>query len=328
MALTLARISSFLRDTVVGGDQSEGATTLFVVNQAGRIMYGLHPWSFALGDQVDLEFRQSVPSTAAVGSSITGATWDESTLTLTSSAAFTNYEQRAGDQIEILAGTSTTTGKYGIASKVSGNAITLESSLQTPAAGSASAIEFRITNSYASLPSDFGEIVHVELRNSLTRRVRRSTLAEIAARRSNGVNIDDFTFWTALSYNYPGTPAQGTPRLELYPAPLVNDPKALRLIYRRKWQEVENDNEELRLPDWAEPLFMEVVRAVALGYEEGDIATVDDRLDRIRVGGIYKACVRTDARQNPIMGPSIGGHTKRVYFGNQTQSRQSVTSPS
>lgn len=65
----------------------------------------------------------------------TDFTWTQSTLTLTKTAAFTNYTFVAGDTIAISAGTGATIGTYTIASRTSNDAIVLTTSIGAGADG-------------------------------------------------------------------------------------------------------------------------------------------------------------------------------------------------
>lgn len=66
---------------------------------------------------------------------LTGATWTNGTLTLTKTAAFTNYTFRVGDRIRITGGTGATAGYYIVASRVSADAITLTATIGAGADG-------------------------------------------------------------------------------------------------------------------------------------------------------------------------------------------------
>lgn len=61
------------------------------------------------------------------------ATWDEDTLTLTETGAFTNYSPAADDKdlLSVTSGTGATVGKYPIVSKTDNNSIVLARSIST-----------------------------------------------------------------------------------------------------------------------------------------------------------------------------------------------------
>lgn len=95
----------------------------------------------------------SLPHYATTGSassyvfSGTGATWDEATLTLTSSGTFTNYTWVDGDMLTVTAATGGTLGDYEIASRVSANAVTLKAGIGSGASG----VSFRTWTRYLDL---------------------------------------------------------------------------------------------------------------------------------------------------------------------------------
>lgn len=89
---------------------------------------------------------------------VSGASWTNGTLTLTSAGAFTNYTYRAGDIFTIDSVTSGTAGDYAIASKTSNDAIVLATS---PGA-SASAISGAVNSasggsSNSAFPSPYAQ---------------------------------------------------------------------------------------------------------------------------------------------------------------------------
>lgn len=61
--------------------------------------------------------------------SVTTATWDDASLTLTKTGGFTNYTFKGGDRITITAATGGTLGVYEVTGKTSNDAITLRTSL-------------------------------------------------------------------------------------------------------------------------------------------------------------------------------------------------------
>lgn len=324
MTLTLARIREHIDETVVGGDTA--ASVLMIANNSGRSLFAAYPWGFAKGGQAFLELRPSVPTLASNNAQNTGATWDENLLQLTDAGAFADYEFREGDQVQIVDGTNVVPGFYPITAKDSGNSIiTLGRSIQPSGSSPASSVDYRINLSFALLPDDFGELLFVQLTDTLTRTMHRTTLADIGARRSGGVNIDDINYWYALSNTTPdGQPIR---RLELYPEPRTFDREGARLLYRRKWVNLATDNDEVRLPDELEPLYLEFVQAFALGYEEGDKATVSQRVAEVKRGPLYEDARRWDARQVPFVGKLRHGHVRPVYYGNQYVARQSISGP-
>lgn len=67
--------------------------------------------------------------------SLTGATWTESSKTITKTGAFASYVFSSGDTLTITGGTGATTGTYYVASRTSDDAVVLTASIGSGADG-------------------------------------------------------------------------------------------------------------------------------------------------------------------------------------------------
>ena len=61
------------------------------------------------------------------------------------------------------------------------------------------------------------------------------------------------------------------------------------------------------IPEWTHSLFLECCRAFALGWEEADIATADQRLVLIAQGPLFSSAIARDAAIQPDLGITVGG---------------------
>lgn len=86
-----------------------------------NFLWNLKPWHFRK--------RQVTIRTTMV--SVTGATWTESTKTLTATGLFTNTNIGAGSRFLVTDGTGALTGEYVISSRTSDNAIVLDTSMSS-----------------------------------------------------------------------------------------------------------------------------------------------------------------------------------------------------
>ncbi len=97
-----------------------------------------------------------------------------------------------------------------------------------------------------------------------------------------------------------GVPRRIAPVLELDRAPSATGTADLTLIYRGAWVDAENDEDELPLPgtdggdEYCNLLYIQILRALARGWDEEGNGTADGRLDHIRRGPIFAAAAQTD----------------------------------
>lgn len=155
---------------------------------------------------------------------------------------------------------------------------------------------------YVVLPSDLRAVVSAQTRSF---GMVPTSLDDIDARRA---------FSTAQ--NYPviyalrdDLSAAGvfTKRLELFPTPSTVE--TIRVFYRAGWQTPLSgaDSSRIAVPEDWEPLFIEALIAVAMGYQERDVAGVSVRLEALRASDMYQRLVRQDGMSQSNYGPMRGG---------------------
>ena len=105
------------------------------------------------------------------------------------------------------------------------------------------------------------------------------------------------------------------PRLDIWPEPGTSEAVGLRVYYRSGWMRVTGDNVMLRLPEWLEALYLQVVRAFARGYERESDAGADQRIAAIAEGPLMAAAKLRDSEMLPNIGPLQGGALLRTRVG-------------
>lgn len=95
--------------------------------------------------------------------------------------------------------------------------------------------------------------------------------------------------------------------MRVYPTPTATEAQVYQLFYTRGWQELVDPNSFVPLPQFALPLFVEVLMAVAGGVDESEHGTMTDRLDRIRSGSNFRAAVRADGLRHAVPMPLRNG---------------------
>ncbi len=103
------------------------------------------------------------------------------------------------------------------------------------------------------------------------------------------------------------------PRLDVWPDILSDDAGAVTIFYRAGWQHLDDDDEEVTVPDWLEFLYLQCVREVARGYEREDAEPMTARLNRLKKSDIWKSMVGRDAVVQPDYGPIRNGAAENAF---------------
>ena len=241
----------------------------------------------------------------------TTATWTEATLTLTQVGAFANYDFVDGDLYETTSGTnvivsSTTKGKtVEVTSRTSDDAIVLAESISSTGGDLATGdIAGTLIASTIELPADFGGIKRISATNSLVNDIEMVEHDQILALRTNRVEVtSSWSYRGAITYV--GSPPR--PVIDLYPSLVEESIDLFRLFYKKGWGRLRNGSSIVDIPDFCNPLYLQLVRAFALGYEDEDQGDLDQRLARVMVGPTFEAAKRFDRMVQPSYGHMRGG---------------------
>lgn len=109
--------------------------------------------------------------------------------------------------------------------------------------------------------------------------------------------------------------ADDLPRQVLRFWPAINGETEVRLYYRRAWKRVAADTATISIPSLLEPLYLEFVREVGQGYEESDIAKMDQRIARLCQGQTFLLAKNADARIQRSYGKVRNGAMARQMRG-------------
>lgn len=174
---------------------------------------------------------------------------------------------------------------------------------RTPASG-----DFVASQDYVTLPTDFGELVAVE-RDNVVAGFTLVSMSELMTMRAKSVaSSSELNLWGAVSHS-PGTTASApTPRLEVYPTPSANLTGALKILYRAGWTRLTaSEQTHVYIPTFCEPVYIETLRAFALGWEEHDEVGLSERLAAIEMGPLMQAAMRRDAASQTDYGEIRNG---------------------
>lgn len=107
------------------------------------------------------------------------------------------------------------------------------------------------------------------------------------------------------------------PRLDLWPTPASYEANAFKAYYRGGWTRVRSDDDAIAIPEWLEPLYLQVLRATALGYERDAEGNVAARIEQLRSSRMYMDAMRRDGMVQPVLGPIQNGAAQYEYGINQ-----------
>ena len=269
------------------------------------------------------------------------STYTHATRVITGTGStFANYTRLAGDTFKVTTlGSLTGVSRletFGIDSNTA-NTITLTSpGLGQNAADSAAndgLADFagEIAIPYALLPPDFMELLGYDTTNSLVNSLELTTFQHLLELRTNQIEIAAWNFWGVISWFEDQTDSNRVkPRLDIWPDPPAGTTETLSIFYKTSWPRVLTSDEEVKIPEWMEPLYIHWLRAYAKGYEDDadDQPTLNQRLLSVVQGPVYMGALDRDGRIQPEYGPMRGGAVMSMPTGHNRYLRTTVAGPS
>ena len=280
---------------------------LQTLNNAGYYMINMYPWRWLTPQTAFLTGRANV--------SLTTATWVEATRTLTQVGGFAGYTFVDGDIFETISGTgvitaSTTQGKHSeVESRTSDDAVVLVESISSAGIDLATGdIAGTVHTPTLELPSDFGGIKDISSTNSLVNDIQMVPHEQILALRTNQVEVTSSWSYRA-AVTYVGSPPR--PVIDLYPDLVESAVDLFNLFYKRGWARLAAGSAIVDIPDFCNGLFLQIVRAFALGYEDEDQGNLDQRLMVVSNGPLFTSAQQFDRMVQPTFGQMRGGAIAR-----------------
>jgi hypothetical protein len=184
---------------------------------------------------------------------------------------------------------------------------------------------------YVDLPGDFREFLGYNATNSLVNSLELTSLQRLLDLKTNQVEVSNWNFFGAVTHPSASPPV---PRLEIWPTPDSNDTGALTIYYRRGWlkvagdTETDSDEDDLKIPPWMEPLYLEYVKAFAKAYVEPEEGSLSELLVLIDNGPIMRAAERQDSSVQVDYGYMTGGSIQMIPRHANKYLRTSVAGPS
>lgn len=170
------------------------------------------------------------------------------------------------------------------------------------------------SQSYIDLPSDFVQLVAYGSYAGATLSLRMTTYQEIVDLRSSSASVNGFGYAAAIAYSSAGgSGGAPTPRLEIYPTPSDDTASAFTIFYRAELPAITSDQEFVSIPSWLELPFIQLLRAIARGYEEEDEESMQARIARVRMSAEWADALRRDGMVQPDLGIQRGGAVEEMY---------------
>ena len=168
---------------------------------------------------------------------------------------------------------------------------------------------------YLSLPSDCGEILTIEPKNSWSASLQFVDPATFEKISTEGIEPELSYVVTLVFHDSSGV---ATPRLDIYPTPSSTDATAFNIRYRAQWVALNNASNvngtddavllgtsHALIPQYMESLLFEYIRAFSEGGEDG---TTQQRLALVDGGILLDQALRKDGTFQPDYGslPAAG----------------------
>ena len=327
----------------LGGSLNPLLSRAMVINTAGEYLVSMRPWRWCEDAIAYLDFRKNI--------TVTGCSWTDSTDSITTASnALDGYVFVPGDTFEVTGGTGAYTGYYRIVSVSGGNTLVLDRDIsinatpqmentnhshagQDTTPGDLTGISGIVHAEGVALPYDFAELIAYHSTSGLLQGLQMTSHGDLLQKRASAMTMPLGFHYASITQpaKLDGSGEEKSrpyPRLEIWPAPSANENAAVQIVYRRGWASVSNSTEVLAIPSWIEPLYTEIVRAYALGWEESDVATLDQRLAVIAQGPIYAAAIERDSSVQPDLGPLINGAAAIYDTSSPFQNFNTVSAPS
>lgn len=168
-------------------------------------------------------------------------------------------------------------------------------------ARSAVDVDFIADQEYAEIPADVGELTSIRESTVNGSKLRIVTSDELNALRVSATQLESAWPFVAALARPAVDPGEAFPdrRLELYPTPTASG--TLVLWYQARWLDVtaamDGETWYVHVPWYAEPVLKALVRAIALGDEDGN---TEARIAAIEAGPQYRNAWTADCEEHPV----------------------------
>lgn len=277
-----------------------------MVNYAGQLLVSGHDWYWLNGQEITLVLRSRI--------TMEDASWTEATLTLTSTGSFASYNFLEGDTIEITDGPSGVILKtLRVASRVDDDNITLAETIST-SGDLAGGIQCEMLNSLVEFPGDFDNLQRITgyaAKNSLVNTMSLTTQNTLLELKTVTPGVSTLNFWGLVVWIDDPNGGPLLPRLSFWPdGGSTPDEEKFVVFLRGGWTKITTDTDCISLPEWLEPLYLEVLKVVASGYEEEQEEPMYVRFEQLRRSLMWRDAMLRDGTSQIDRGVMMGGATE------------------
>lgn len=169
------------------------------------------------------------------------------------------------------------------------------------------------------LPDDFAGLDSLQTIDNTSLAVRLVSQQEMLALKAQQVSLPASVFFVAEAYIDDDNDPQrrNTPALEVFPTPEQSVDGFFTMTYRGGWPQVTNETPQetvLPLPNdgSCDALFLTILRAFARGFEEDDQRSLEQELERVAQGAVFRAAKSADIRRFEFRGTLQNGLLDRA----------------
>lgn len=160
---------------------------------------------------------------------------------------------------------------------------------------------------FVKLPADFGRAI-VNQGALISGGFKWATFEYVISLRSQSVQVTGPWWYVGALVHRPSIAGGALEsRVEVYPTPTASDNTTYKAAYYAAWTDLRDDRQAIPIPGSIELLYLELVFALAQGYEEHDIAGLSARVSALSGSEIFTRAVAYDGSRVSNIGQMGGG---------------------
>lgn len=146
---------------------------------------------------------------------------------------------------------------------------------------------------FVLIPSNVRRVIALQVRDSRTHYRVWASPEQILALRQSQTGIPN-GFHIGMTHRQ--VVAGGAPQrvLTMWPTPSADETGFFVLWYQAQWADVDGLNDEISIPKWMEPLFLEYCREWALGWQYPESGNPSERITKLKQLSVYNDARSTD----------------------------------
>lgn len=160
---------------------------------------------------------------------------------------------------------------------------------------------------WAKLPADFGRAI-VNQGALISGGFKWATFEYVISLRSQSVQVTGPWWYVGALVHRPSIVGGALePRVEVYPTPTASDNTTYKCAYYAAWTDLRDDRVTIPIPSQFELLYLEIVFALAQGYEDHDVAGISARVTALKGSSLFTDAMAFDGGRISNLGQMRGG---------------------